>query len=143
MIIPRWEWRGFGERLAAAERALAARESERIEDSDEIYLLSRRSDASVKLRDGGVDVKQRLQVDPDGLELWTPVLKAAFPLPAEQVVTVLSVSAVPLPELARAEYTREQLAEEVLAPDPDLLALRVHKSRAHYVFAGCRAERTE
>ena len=58
MIVPRWEWRTFGEGFGAAEGRLAALTPERVEESDELYLLSLRSDASVKVRDGLMDVKQ-------------------------------------------------------------------------------------
>ena len=79
-VTPRWEWRCFG----VAEDPFSARVPERIEESDELYLLSRESDASVKVRDGLMDVKHRLEVDADGLEQWAPVMKAPFPLSARR-----------------------------------------------------------
>ena len=79
-IVPRWEWRTFGERLGAAESRLGSLPAERIQESDDLYLLSRESDASVKVRDGLMDVKRLQSVDDDGLEQWLPVLKASFPL---------------------------------------------------------------
>ena len=39
-IIPRWEWRVFGDGFGAAEAALAAQTPETVEESDELYLLS-------------------------------------------------------------------------------------------------------
>ena len=56
-IVPRWEWRTFGEPLDAAERLLAGVEMQSDDVSDEIYLLSVHSDASVKVRDDYMDVK--------------------------------------------------------------------------------------
>ena len=50
-IVPRWEWRTFGEDFGAAEEAFAALDPERVEESDELYLLAEESDASVKVRD--------------------------------------------------------------------------------------------
>ena len=41
-IVPRWEWRSFGERFGAAEAVLAALAPERVHESDELYLLSPR-----------------------------------------------------------------------------------------------------
>ena len=38
-IIPRWEWRVFGEGFGAAEAALAALTPDAVEESDELYLL--------------------------------------------------------------------------------------------------------
>ena len=53
-IVPRWEWRTFG----ADDSAFAERSPENVQESDELYLLSLRSDASVKVRDELMDVKQ-------------------------------------------------------------------------------------
>ena len=38
-IVPRWEWRGFGDRVRDACERLAALTPEREEESDEIYVL--------------------------------------------------------------------------------------------------------
>ena len=77
--IPRWEWRTFGEAFGDADERFAALSRERVEESDEIYLLSIASDASVKVRDGLLDVKLLQAVNDDGLEQWKPVLKAGLP----------------------------------------------------------------
>ena len=57
-IVPRWEWRTFGDGFGEAEGRLASLSPERAQESDELYLLSRTSDASVKVRDGLMDVKR-------------------------------------------------------------------------------------
>ena len=44
-IVPRWEWRTFGRRFGEAEGRFAALTPETVRESDEIYLVSRRSDA--------------------------------------------------------------------------------------------------
>ncbi len=41
-IVPRWEWRTFGEDFGAAEEAFAALTVERVQESDELYLLAER-----------------------------------------------------------------------------------------------------
>ena len=141
-VVPRWEWRTFGDDLGDAEGWFAAQEAERARESDETYLLSSQSDASVKVRGGQLDVKRRERVDDDGLEQWRPVLKARFPLSAGDVGTALEVLGVdaPLPE---GEYTQERLMDEVVARGPDLLSLDVHKRRAHYTVGGAMAELSE
>src|SRR5262245_41299459 len=88
-VVPRWEWRTFGE-VGPAEQALAQHTPGSVHDSDEIYVLSVGSDASVKVRDELMDVKRLLQVGDDGLELWRPVLKGAFPLSADDAATALA-----------------------------------------------------
>ena len=39
-IIPRWEWRTFGDRFGRANAAFAALKRTGVQDSDELYLLS-------------------------------------------------------------------------------------------------------
>ena len=118
-IIPRWEWRTFGDALGAAESRFDALTPGEVRETDEVYLLSALSDASVKLRDGLVDVKVLREVSADGLERWEPVLKAP------------------------AARSPEDLRVLVDALGVDTLAVRVHKRRAHYLLDGCMAERTE
>jgi len=68
LIVPRWEWRTFGEEFGRAETLLAEAAAERVHESDETYLLSPGCDASVKVRDGLMDVKLLERVSDDGLE---------------------------------------------------------------------------
>jgi exopolyphosphatase/guanosine-5'-triphosphate,3'-diphosphate pyrophosphatase len=142
-IVPRWEWRAFAEHFGVAEDRFDALSPERVEDSDEMYLLSLRSDASVKVRGGVMDVKRLEQVNEDGLEQWLPVMKAAFPLSAAQAGEVLAALGAAMPSSARAAYTLDQLVDELVRPSSDLLAVQVHKRREHYAIGGCMAERTE
>src|SRR5690349_6234260 len=141
-IVPRWEWRTFGEPLDAAERFLAAFEMQSDHVSDEIYLLSLRSDASVKIRDGLMDVKH-LRDEDDGLELWVPVMKGQFPLAASDVTAVLATLGIEQPALSRDRYELDELIAELIEPHPDLHAARVHKRRRRYVIDECMVELTE
>jgi exopolyphosphatase/guanosine-5'-triphosphate,3'-diphosphate pyrophosphatase len=142
-IVPRWEWRTFGASFGAAEERLAALVPERIQESDEVYLLAVGSDESVKLRGGQADVKRLERIDDRGLELWRPVLKAAFPLPAADVKAVLETLRVPVPSLGREAYTREDFRDEIVGPSPELRTLPVHKRRVRHTIGGCMAEVTE
>ena len=142
-IVPRWEWRTFGESFGAAEELLTQGEPARVQESDETYLLSEESDASVKVRDGLMDVKRLEAVDGDGLEQWRPVLKGSFPLAAADVATVLDALGVAGRKPERDTYTLEQLVADLVQPDPDLTGVAVHKRRAHYEFGGCMAELSE
>jgi exopolyphosphatase / guanosine-5'-triphosphate,3'-diphosphate pyrophosphatase len=87
-VVARWEWRAFG--VDAAEGAFGSLTPDRVEESDEIYLLSRASDASVKVRGRRLDVKQLEKVRDDGLEQWRPVMKAAFPVSMTDAGVVLA-----------------------------------------------------
>jgi exopolyphosphatase / guanosine-5'-triphosphate,3'-diphosphate pyrophosphatase len=141
-IVPRWEWRTFGDGLGEASKALAALGSERVEESNELYLLSTAGDESVKVRAEVLDLKLLDQRTPEGLELWHPELKASFPLAAADLHTVLAALGTPVP-LTRAAYTLPELVEEVIGPAPGLIAVEVHKHRRHFELDGCLAESTE
>src|SRR5262249_34293235 len=123
-IVPRWEWRAFGEDFGEAESHFGALEPERVQESDELYLLSRNSDENVKIRDDLLDVKTLEHVNDEGLEQWIPVLKAEFPVPADELGPVLERLRVDAGELARDAYTLDQLLEEVVRPNADLMAVK-------------------
>jgi exopolyphosphatase/guanosine-5'-triphosphate,3'-diphosphate pyrophosphatase len=116
---------------------------ERVQESDELYVLSQETDASVKVRNEQMDVKLLEAVDENGLEQWRPVLKGLFPLDAADVQKVLSALGVSGQELERDAYTLEQLLGEVVEPVPALAAIAVHKRRAHYRLDDCMAELSE
>jgi len=139
-IVPRWEWRTFGEGFGAAEEQLAEAAPDRVQESDEVYLLSLASDASVKVRDGLMDVKQLEHVNDDGLEQWRPVMKETFPLGAGEVASLLAALGVPVPELARESYSLDELVDEVVGPSGELRAVGVHRHREHFTPGGCMAE---
>jgi exopolyphosphatase/guanosine-5'-triphosphate,3'-diphosphate pyrophosphatase len=142
-IVPRWEWRTFGEPFDTARELLATVTADRVHESDEVYLLSAQGDASVKVRDELMDVKQLEQVNEDGLELWKPTLKASFPLSADDAAAVLTALNVPVPALERDEYSLDEVESELIHPNPDLRALRVHKRRNRYVVDECMVELSE
>ena len=142
-VVPRWEWRTFGESFGAAEELLGARKAERTQESDELYVLSQESDASVKVREGLMDVKRLEAVNAAGLEQWRPVLKSEFPLGITDLLTVLGALGATAQELTREAYTLEQLVDEVVGASPALAAVPVHKRRVHYEFGGCLAEISE
>ena len=123
-IVPRWEWRTFGSDFGAAEEALGALEVERFEESDDLYLLFRDGDATVKVRHGVLDVKGLLTVDDDGLEQWVPVAKHPFPMSRDDVASALArLHVVAPPPLDREAYTAEELLDEVVRPIDALRAV--------------------
>ena len=116
-VLPRWEWRTFGSDFGAAEEAFGALEVERVEESDEVYLLFRDGDATVKLRHEHLDVKSLLAVDDDGLEQWMPVGKHPLPVSRDDVGAALARLRVVAPPLDREAYTAEDLLDEVVRAD--------------------------
>lgn len=141
-IVPRWEWRAFGHGFGGAEERFEALTPDRVQESDELYVVSKTADDNVKVRDQLLDMKQLEQVNGDGLEQWAPVLKAPLPVGAADLARALEQLGVPL-DLDRDVYTLDQALDELVTPHPDLLAVRVHKRRRRYTIGGCMTELTD
>jgi exopolyphosphatase/guanosine-5'-triphosphate,3'-diphosphate pyrophosphatase len=141
-ILPRWEWRTFGTSFGLAERHLAGLEPTGVAESDETYLLAETRNTA-KVRAGLMDIKALVAVDADGLEQWRPVMKAAFPLAAADVVAAFDALGLPAPEPARGTYTLDELLEDFAAPRGPLRPVAVHKRRVRHEVNGCIAEVSE
>ena len=140
-ITPRWEWRTFGTDFGEGERAFAALTPERVQESDEIYLVGREGD-TVKVRDALMDIKVLREVDENGLEQWTPVMKAEFPIPATDVPRVFEALREAMPSLERSTYTLDQFLDELIGRTDGVTAVQVHKRRVRYTIGGCTSEVT-
>ncbi len=135
---PRYEFRCFGQqfdhahyRMARLSMPVPERYWER--RSDEIYLLSRRSEHSnVKIRSAKLDIKKLVDTR-DGLEQWQPVLKKDFPLERRLLADHLS----PALEIDLARSVEDVLSvDQLLArmtAEPMLQAVRIHKRRSGYL----------
>jgi exopolyphosphatase/guanosine-5'-triphosphate,3'-diphosphate pyrophosphatase len=141
-IIPRWEWRTFGDEFGPAEDAFAAMESTGVQESDELYLLSEAGD-TVKVRADLMDVKLLREVDSAGLERWEPVLKVGFPIAAADLAGVFEALRIKPPELARSDYTLDQFLDEIARPSGAIRPVQVHKRRVRYKVNGCTSEVTD
>src|SRR4051812_20060582 len=139
-VVPRWEWRVVGDDFGPGEAQLASHAPERVEESDELYVLSPNSDASAKVRAGEMDVKERLAVNEAGLEQWRPILKEPFPLPAAQVRRLFEALELPAPP-DRGAYALDDLIDAL--GDAGARVIPVHKRRTRYMVDGCMAEISE
>ena len=101
------------------------------------------SDASVKVRDGVLDVKVLHRVDGSGLQLWVPVMKAPFPLDAGAVTAAFAALGASLPGSRRAEHSMEQLVDELVGTRDDLRVVGIRKRRRRSVLDDCMVELTE
>jgi exopolyphosphatase / guanosine-5'-triphosphate,3'-diphosphate pyrophosphatase len=119
---------------------LAALSPERLQEGDETYLVSLESDACAKLRGGRLNLKRLLQRDGNGLEQWAPVMDVQAPFPAAEVHAIVEALDAEHEPLAREQYEPDELLQEVVMPNPGLLAVGVHKRRQHYTIGGCMAE---
>jgi exopolyphosphatase/guanosine-5'-triphosphate,3'-diphosphate pyrophosphatase len=81
-------------------------------------------------------VKRLERVDHEGLEQWLPVLKAAFPLSAEDARSMIAALGVETPATAISSFDDLRRLDGVLA-------VSVHKHRRRYTVSGCMAELTD
>jgi exopolyphosphatase/guanosine-5'-triphosphate,3'-diphosphate pyrophosphatase len=139
-VIPRWEWRTFGADFGAADDRFKALKIEKVQESDEVYLLSPVTDANVKIRDGFMDIKRLEQTSPTGLEQWRPVMKAAFPLSPDEVNRVCTMLGVTPPSPGRDAFTLDQLRADLTASARRVRTAEVHKRRLRYTIGECMAE---
>ena len=142
-IIPRWEWRTFATDFGGADQRFAAMKIEKIQESDEIYLLSASTYANVKIRDGLMDIKTLVLTSPAGLEQWRPVMKGTFPLSADEVMRVCTVLGVAPPSPGRDAFTLEEFREHLMAPTRRVRFVAVHKRRHRYTIGSCMSELTD
>lgn len=101
LVLPRWEWRTFAPSLARVREQVSGVTIAPLEARSETYLLCLRSSHSAKLRSNGFQLKWRKQLDPEGLELWDPILKSPFPVTPSFVACIFEAwgfSNLSLPE---------------------------------------------
>ena len=141
-IVPRWEWRTFGDHLEHAETAFGSLDTTGIQESDEIYLLAGARNG-VKIRDDLMDVKILREISAEGLERWEPVLKASFPMSPADVGTVLKALDLPAPQQARESWTLQEFLADFGGDGKVLRPVNVHKRRVRYRVNGCTSEVTD
>lgn len=142
-IIPRWEWRTFGEEFGEAEEKIRAHSLQSDRESSEFYILSTESMQNTKIRADRMDIKVLQQVNEDFLEHWMPVFKEGFPLSKEKIEKVFEAFEVPIPQFARDEYTFGQFLEELVKPIDKLKIVNVKKRRYGYKINDCTVEIAE
>jgi len=138
-IIPRWEWRTFGTRFGRADSAFAALPETGVQDSDELYLFSK-GGQNVKVRDNLMDIKVLREVNADGLERWEPIMKASFPLSADQARAVTEALDIAAPPADGRAWTLDAFLERYAGPDGPIRAVKVHKHRVRYLVNDCTSE---
>jgi exopolyphosphatase/guanosine-5'-triphosphate,3'-diphosphate pyrophosphatase len=142
-IVPRWEWRTFGQEFGPAEPLFAAIAAEKVQKSDEVYLLSDLSDANVKIRDQLLDIKILEHVDSNGLEQWRPVMKQPFPLNGTSIDQLCAALAMPSGGLAGDSLALDRLLAELTRAGGAVRVVDVAKTRTRYHIQGCVAELTD
>lgn len=138
VITPRWEWRAFGDRFPEAEAQVMAVPNS-VKSSAETYLLCRTPGVNAKIRGNELDVKRLHKVE-GGLELWSPVLKASFPITGESVAALFGEWGLTPPAVARPAYAYEEFLTDVIADAPGIHPVAITKERRQAVIDGCSVE---
>ena len=138
----RWEWRTFGPGARVAESGWRHLAPVGTQESDEVYFLSGAGE-TVKVRADLMDIKQLLATDAFGLQQWTPVLKASFPIDRANVERVFEALHVPVPILDRDAWTLDEFLRELAGQSRGIQAVSVHKRRVRYAPNGCSGEITD
>jgi exopolyphosphatase/guanosine-5'-triphosphate,3'-diphosphate pyrophosphatase len=137
-MTPRYEYRVWAQDLDQLKTRLAMHcepFGERV--SRETYVVLE-VDFNVKIRSEILDVKQLMRTQ-QGFQLWTPILKEAFPLPTPTARDVLAKLTGLNPPIVGGEALKTDrflaLAEETGAA-----VASVHKQRHGYLLEGCILE---
>lgn len=139
-IIPRWEWRTFA-RTIETRIDLTAFPRTRHVESSETYLASDFSEDNTKIREGKIDIKALQQVNDDGLEQWKPVVKASFPLSADQLAAVYRALKLDVPP--GADGCDLDALLQMIDKDTRTCAVFVDKVRDQYDVDGCVIEASD
>ncbi len=138
-IIPRWEWRTFGSDFGAAEENIKAHECTRAIESSEVYILSRKSGENIKIRDTLMDIKV-LKAAENDLEQWFPIMKATFPIGAEEAAEVFKAAGVDVALDPSHTWEYEEFIAKMVDTNDDLKAVGVFKKRFGYKIDGATVE---
>jgi len=139
-IIPRWEWRTFGDDFGKAEARIKAYEYTRAIESSEVYILSRKSGENIKVRDTLMDIKILREVNQDTLEQWFPVMKATFPIGRDEMAEVFKAAQVDFDGSGVAALGFDEFIAQYVDTNPDLKSVGVFKKRYGYMIDGATVE---
>ena len=143
-IIPRWEWRTFGENLSKEAEVIRQSGESFDRESEELYILSTRSNDNTKIRAELMDIKTPIRINEENsLEQWTVLAKSAFPIHINDLALVYKAFGLQLPYLKKDEFTYIEYLEELIGNNPDLRIVNVKKNRHGYKIDGAIVEIAE
>jgi exopolyphosphatase/guanosine-5'-triphosphate,3'-diphosphate pyrophosphatase len=138
-IIPRWEWRTFGEAFGQAEEKIKVSGEPNTRESAEIYIISRKSHDNTKIRHQLMDIKTLRKVNDNKLEQWYPLMKSGFPLSKSELAKVVVSWAIEMPAVGDP-VPYDTFLQEVVGANPVLKAVPVTKVRHGYTIEGTTVE---
>jgi hypothetical protein len=127
-----------------ALRALIAAEPDPARE--ETYIVSERSPHNVKVRNNRLEIKRLIRGSRDGLQLWTPVLSATFPLADSDlraVARALKVKIPPYEVRAQALFSPHDLERHFVFANQALRAVTITKQRTRLLLDHCHGELVE
>jgi hypothetical protein len=139
-IKARWEWRTFGTTFGAGETKINSFPKDKVRNSSEVYILSKKSMDNTKIRDMLMDIKTLQQVNEDKLEQWYPIMKAGFPLTHEILDNVFRAWKTEAPTYRQETYGYDGFLHDLVEPHPDLKIVKVDKERHGFMINGCIVE---
>jgi len=143
-IVPRWEWRTFGQSFGEAENNIKKHKEGGFKKSEEKYILSKMSQNNIKIRDDLADVKTQLNINADKLEQWTVAMKQSFPAPKDKLeVLFREYFKIPVPAFKRDTYTYTEFLGELITGNVNLCIVEVLKERQAYEINGTTVEIAE
>jgi len=143
-IIPRWEWRTFGENLIEEAEVIKQSGESFDRESEELYILSARSNDNTKIRAELMDIKTPIRINNENsLEQWTVLAKSAFPIHINDLALVYKAFGLQLPYLNQDEYNYTEYLQELIGKNPDLRIVNVKKNRHGYKIDGAIVEIAE
>jgi hypothetical protein len=145
LTIPRFEFRAFAPDFGESEQLIFQLGGDPyIRESSEIYIISGNTNINnTKIRNDLLDIKALIRIE-QGLEQWTPVLKAEFPISRDKIINeLLPAFCVDLPELSKETYSITEFIDEIVIPHHELWAVDVKKKRFGYIINSCMCEIAE
>ncbi len=139
-IIPRWEWRTFGEDFGDAEEKIKEHECTREVESSEVYILSKNSGENIKIRDTLMDIKVLREINGDSLEQWFPIMKATFPIANAEMTEVFKAANVDFNDSDVVDMEFDEFIAKYVDPNPNLKSVGVFKKRYGYMIEGATVE---
>ncbi|MFC2113956.1 hypothetical protein ACFLRI_01255 [Bacteroidota bacterium] len=139
-IIPRYEYRFFTTDKSLIMSLKSRVEITQIRDSYETYILQHlNSEINCKIRHNTLDVKVFLE-ELNGNELWTPKIKAEFPIAVSIIRNELSTYLPVDCKETKSALSQDELFELCIRPGPHLKYVEIHKERMGFMNFDCIGE---
>jgi hypothetical protein len=138
-IIPRWEWRTFGDNFGESE-SLIKQYQAKTRESSEIYILSSLTNFNTKIRDQLMDIKYLIQTNDDELEQWNPLIKAGFPIDIKNLRVVADSWRIQLDADLNSDLSYNDFMNKIVQKNLSLTTVNVFKERHGYKIDDCIVE---